>query len=415
MSTIKPIDGYLVNPERVEQIASPAYDALTPQQRYEFAVAHPRNYLNVMRSREEFPEGERPSLDELLAGNRARLKRMLENADFIYQSTPGFYIYRLKDGGHVQTGLVAEIPIDEYEQGLVKKHEHTQQDKEDDLTAYQQEVRASSSPVCLAYPARNAIDRRIGELTKRAPVTDFGDGQGLTQSIWRISDQDEMSGLERLFDQVPASYLTDGHHRAASATRFRAAERSANPNHTGDEAYNFLLVAFFPNTQLQILPYNRCVKGRKHHSLTALLSAIETSFEVEPLEVTDAETARPRKRGEIAMCIDEAWYRLTARPGVAVPNDPVQALDVSILQQQVLGPVLGIDDPRSDPRMDYLSGAFDLNQLQAHCREHDEIGFAVFPTAIEDLMAVADASAVMPPKSTWFDPKLRSGLFLRMR
>lgn len=414
MTTLIPIDGYLVNPRKVGQIVSPAYDALTPAQRHAFATSHPENYLNVMRSREEFPENERPTLENLLASNNERLQRMISDGDFVRQEPPGYFIYRLAVADHVQTGLVAEISVAEYLAGKVKKHEDTQEFKEDDLTAYQRVVRASSSPICLTYPAQDDIDALIAELSAGEPTVDFVADDGARQSIWSIAESGQLKRLEEAFAGLAASYLTDGHHRAASAQRFLELERDDNPQHTGDESYNNLLVSFFPSNQLRILEYNRCIRGTNGHSEEGLLSAISQLFEVEKLSVATAAEARPRRRGEFAMYVVNRWYRLRLRDA-QVPSDPVDALDVSILQDRLLAPVLGVVDPRTDSRMGYMSGAFDLDQLQAHCSENDEVGFAVYPIAIEDLMAVADAERVMPPKSTWFDPKLRSGIFLVLR
>ncbi len=417
MATIRPFEGYLVNPERAALVASPAYDALTPEQRHAYAETHSTNFLNVMRSREEYPRSQRPSLDVLLARNKARLEEMIRAGDFVREPRPSLYLYRLSVAGHVQTGVVAEIPVAEFEQGLVKKHEHTQEGKEDDLTAYQRVVRASSSPICLAYAGQPEIDALVAELTSAPPVIDFVAEDGVAQSVWLVDDPSTIHRLQAQFSRVPSTYLTDGHHRAASASRFRASERAANPNHTGEEAYNFLLVALFPDRQLRILEYNRMVQGTNGLSHSELLAAVEERFEVEPLGSAPASSPKPRRRGEITMLLGGEWYRVTIRAGAVLvaSDDPVRSLDVTILQDELLGPVLGVGDPRTDPRIDYLSGAFGLQDLARHCRDHDSIGFAVYPTAIEDLMAVADAGAVMPPKSTWFDPKLRSGLFLRIR
>ena len=410
-----PVDGYLVRAERASAVVSPAYDALTPGQRHVFATTHPGNYLNVLRSREEYPVDQRPGLDELLRSNRARLARMMKEGDFVRQQKPAFYLYRLREGGHAQIGVVAEIPVEEYENGLVKKHEHTQADKEDDLTHYQVEVRASSSPICLTYPPEAAIDEYVARLSQQDPSLDFEDAEGLRQTVWTVDDDEAVSNLVGLLGKVPASYLTDGHHRAASATRFRNIERDANPTHTGAEPYNYLLVAIFPSNQLRILEYNRCINGLSGHTRDGLLAALGNSFSVEGCNEARGESVRPRTRGAFSMFVEDTWYRLSVHAEIVPVADPVRALDVSILQENILAPILAIADPRTDARLGYLSGAFDMRQLEDHCRKNDLVGFAVYPTAIEDLMAVADANDVMPPKSTWFDPKLRSGLFLRMR
>ena len=217
-----------------------------------------------------------------------------------------------------------------------------------------------------------------------------------------------------MFSAVSAAYLTDGHHRAAAAVRVAAERRGHNPQHTGEEPYNFLLTAFFPDNQLRILEYNRCVHVNGH-SLDDVLTTVAKGFDVQQLQLSDAEQARPRTRGQMAMFLGDSWYRLTARDVTRQSDDPVASLDVTLLQRRVFETALGIGDPRSDPRLRYLSAAFKLTDLERMCRARDEIAFALYPTSIDDLMAVADAGEIMPPKSTWFDPKMRSGLFVRLR
>jgi uncharacterized protein (DUF1015 family) len=255
----------------------------------------------------------------------------------------------------------------------------------------------------------------VDRLVARPPIIHFTADDGVVQTLWFVGDEDDIEALTGLFREVPAAYLTDGHHRAASATRFVAAERMANPGHTGMEPYNFLLVACFPHDELRILEYNRRVKGLNGHTVATLLREIAAHFRVRRLRTDDPEQARPTRRGDFGMFLDANWYRLSIRPEYIRDRGPAGALDVSLLQEYLLGPILGIADPRTDPRVGYLSGALSLSDLEHSCRESDEIGFAVFPTSIEDLMAVADRGEAMPPKSTWFDPKLRSGLFLRLR
>ena len=411
---LKPVDGMVVNPERVEVVVSPAYDALTPTQRYRYANKHPGNYLNVMRSREEYPEGERPTAAELLAANGKRLQEMISAGDFLPRDKPAYYIYRLSAADHVQTGVVADIPVAEYLDGRVKKHEHTQALKEDDLTTYQREVRATSSPICLTYASSEAVDTLVASLTEASPLLDFVAEDGVRQSVWAVDDHADIERLEQAFATVEVAYLTDGHHRAASGARFMELERADNPRHTGDESYNFLLVSFFPADQLRILEYNRLVARTAGKTVDEVLAGMAASFEVEPLTVSTASDARPGRRGEFGVFLEGRWYRLKIRPSL-VPDDLVDALDVSILQEHLLAPVLGINEPRTDPNISYLPGAVSLEALERECTERHLIGIAVYPTAIEDLMAVADASRVMPPKSTWFEPKLRSGLFLLLR
>lgn len=415
MRTIRPFTGYLVDPKQVHEIVAPAYDSLTPQERHQFAVRHPRNYLNVIRSLQEFPQDERPTLEELLASNAAKLEKLIDDSAFVYHDRPCLYIYRIAVEGHVQTGVVAEISIAEYDAGKLRKHEHTRGDDEERLIKYLEAVRASSSPVCLAYRQRDEIDVLIDKLTIRESVVDFRSDDGVTHTIWRIADSRATDRLIELFAAVPVTYLTDGHHRSAATSRYAAKCRQENPHHTGDEAYSYLLVAMFPHDQLRIRPYNRCVRDLNGHALSDFLKELEKGFHVEKLQCNAAQAAQPTARGELSMLLDGCWYRLTVRPQVVPVGEPAQALDVVILQEQVLSPLLGIADPRSDPRLEYIPGSVDMSALEVSCERGWQVAFAAYPTSIEEMMEIADAGQVMPPKSTWFDPKVRSGIFLCRR
>ncbi|NIR28289.1 MAG: DUF1015 domain-containing protein [Gammaproteobacteria bacterium] len=415
MPTVKAFDAYIANPERASEIAAPAYDALTPRERHRFAEAHPTNYLNVIRSVEEFPPEERPAFEELLRANVQRLHEMLETGLLLYNPQPGYYVYRLAIDAHVQVGVVAEVPVQSYEQGLVKRHENTQTEKEEQLARYLKAVRAGSSPVCLAYPHQPDIDALVSQAMRAKPLIDFVADDGLAQTVWFVDDDRMVRELTERLSAVPAFYLTDGHHRAAAASRYAARRRAGNPQHTGHEAYNYLLAALFPDNQLRILDYNRCVRGLNGHSARDLLAALERPFVVEALDVAAPEQARPRRRHEMAMHLDGCWYRLTARPEILPRYDPVHSLDLMLLQEHVLEPTLGIVDPRSDTRIDYVPGPFGLDGLEGRCRDGWDLAFAVYPTSIRELMEVADTHQTMPPKSTWFDPKVRSGLFVRLR
>ncbi len=414
MASIKPFPGYYVNPERAEEVVSPPYDALTPQERYAYWRAHPCNFLNAMRSLEEFPPAERPDIGQLLDGNLAHLRKLIDDRGMLPLSRAALFIYRLSLDGHEQTGVVAEVPVSEYQRGAIKKHENTQEGKENDLVRYMQVVGASSSPICLAYPAQAQIDAAVERLVAREPTIDFVAEDAVRQTVWTIDAPAEIEELTALFAAVPVAYLTDGHHRAAAAARI-AVERRRRDASDADQPYDYLLTAFFPDNQLRILEYNRRVSGLNGQSVEVLLAKIAESFDVERLSVSDPEQARPAARGQVAMRLDDTWYRLTARDAPPPGDDPVASLDVTLLQERLFGPALGIGDPRSDPRLHYMSAAFDMADLERLCRGGEEIAFAVYPTSITDLMAVADAGRTMPPKSTWFDPKLRSGLFLRLR
>ncbi len=415
MTMIRPFPCYYANPSLAKEVACPAYDAMTPGQRHEFALANPSNYLNVMRSTEEFPEFERPPFDLNLQRNSKKLQELLSNGTYIKNDAPGFYLYRLAVGGHVQTGLVVELPIEEFIQGGIKKHEHTRQDKEDALILYRDEVRASSTPITMTYPAIGEVEVITRKAQQGQPLIDFTSPDGLKQTLWFIDGTDDITALQSAFSQLDALYLTDGHHRSAVCERWAQKRREDNPDHTGKEPYNFVLTAIFPDRENRILEYNRVVRGLNNIPTDIFVEQMRPYFEIELLNVEHAEQARPTERNQFAMYLDARWYRLTAYPDQVVWDDPVRSLDVCFLQDYVLGPLLGIDDPRLDPRIDYVPGAFGLTELQHRIDQDWGVAFACYPTSIEELMAIADAGEVMPPKSTWFDPKVRSGLLVRLR
>ncbi len=412
MSRVRPFRGYIVRPEYAGEVVSPAYDTLTPAQRYEYAKHNPKSYLNVLRSIEEFTDNIRPTQEALLESNSAKLKALIGEGVYTYTDTSCFYIYRLSVRGHIQTGFVAEVPIEAYDDGVIRKHENTRRDKEDQLTRYQEVVGVSSSPVCLAYKERSVISDLVANFTRTEPIIDFVSEDGVVQSIWCIGEEAVQRELINYFADVPVTYLTDGHHRCAAGSRYASMMRTKNSHHTGEEPYNFLLVALFPATELRILSYNRCIKDLNNWPVEKFLDRLKQSFEVEPLSV---EHAAPRRRREMTMFLDHRWYRLTAKPRIVNSNDPVDSLDVMILHDHILQPLLGIDDPRTDPRIEYVAGTFGIDELEARCSKGGQrVAFAIYPTSIDELMAVADVDKVMPPKSTCFDPKVRSGLFVRM-
>jgi uncharacterized protein (DUF1015 family) len=312
-------------------------------------------------------------------------------------------------GDHVQTGLVAGASVDEYEADLIKKHEHTRPKKEDDRTRHIDALDANTGPVFLTYHARPEIDELVERLTASSPSYDFKAPDGIQHVLWVVDDAADRDALVGAFGKVPELYVADGHHRSAAATRIRTLRRDANPNHTGDEAYNFFLTVIFPHDQMMILDYNRVVRDLAGKDADSLLDAARVSFAVEA--VADGKPAMARTFG---MYLDGTWYRLTAKDGTYPYDDPVRGLDVAILQDNLLTPALEIGDPRSDERIDFVGGIRGLAELERLVDSGEwAVAFALFPTSIEQLFKVADAGQVMPPKSTWFEPKLRSGLIVR--
>jgi len=415
MPTVWPFRGYVVTPERVEDVVAPAYDALTPAQRHRYAEAHPNNYVNAMRSLEEFPEAERPSLDELLQRNKRKLRSLLDQGAFKETPSPCLFIYRLSVDGHEQVGLVGEIPVEEYDRGIIKRHEHTQTSREDQLARYNDVVGASSSPVCLAYTHHPEVDRIVAEHMAREPYIDFVADDGVAQSVWCIDDESAHQRLHRCFAEIGEAYLTDGHHRAAAGSRVARMRRETNPDHSGGEPYNYLLVILFPDDQMRILPYNRYVRDLNGWSVDDFLRALSRDFAVESLGDVEPEEAAPAGPREFSMQLDGTWYRLKVDPATVPEDDPVETLDITVLHERILGPLLGVADLRTDERCDAVAGAVGMEGLVERCNEAGGVAFACYPASIHQLMNVADAQRVMPPKSTWFDPKVRSGIFVRLR
>ncbi len=411
MPRIKAFDGYLVKADRATTVVSPAYDSVSPEQRREFAEANPDNFINTMRLQEDFPEARRPTYEQLLGSNKERLTHLLGNGSFEALNQPCMFLYQLGSGKHIQTGIVCEVAVAEYEQGNLRKHENTRSAKEDLLAQYQEAVGASSSPICLTYAQNTAIDEYVGMLSARTPDLDFVTGDGEIQRVWCINNPDELAQLQRLFTDISATYLTDGHHRAASGRRYAELMRNKHNSNSGDEPYNQLLVALFPDNQLNLLPFHRCVKDMNGLSTEQILNALTKHFTVEhaPSQV------QPDCHGQFGMLVDGNWYRLTVNSTLTENDSAVDCLDVSILQNLILDPVFGIKDMRDDPRLGYIAGVSGIEGIEQTVSEGWEVVFACYATSIQQLMDVADADALMPPKSTYFDPKPRSGIFVRMK
>jgi uncharacterized protein (DUF1015 family) len=413
MPVIKAFDGYLVNPERAHDIVSPAYDSVSPEQRRQFAEAHPENFINTMRLQEDYPANAQPSQEQLLATNKERLQQLLANGSFNSLTEPCMFVYRLGAGKHIQTGVVCEVAVDDYERGLLRKHENTRSSKEDLLAQYQEVVGASSSPICLTYSRDAAIDDFIDHVTSGAPTLDFQTDDGETQTIWCISDPHQLAQLQSLFANVHETYLTDGHHRAASGRRYAEIMREKTNSNNGDEPYNQLLVALFPDNQLNLLPFHRCVKDLNGLSSEQVLTALAKDFDIEPLVQTNA--FEPGRHGEFGMLLKDSWYKLTLKADRVDQANPVDSLDVSILQNLILDRVLGIGDARDDSRLGYIAGIGGDKAIKQTVSEGWDAVFTCFATSIKQLMSVADADQLMPPKSTYFDPKPRSGIFVRLK
>ena len=399
MAFIHPFEGYLVAAEWAGTIVAPPYDSLTPEERRRHADRHPENYLNAMRSVEEYPSDEAPSLSALLGRNARFVRKYVEAGRFVAQP-PCVFVYRIASGGHVQHGVVAEMPIDAYLDGRIRRHEFTRVAREDALARYIDHVRTASSPVSLAYRADDRIRNRLDTAIRARPAVSQTTEDGTEHDIW-VLDGASAQSLISAFEVVTTAYLTDGHHRCAATARFSTAGAEAR-----------LLVVLFPDDELRILPYHRVVRDLAGHSTDSFLARLSEGFVVEPLADGATEAAPPRARGEFAVHVDGRWFRFRLPDDQARPPDPAEAIDAAILQARVIEPLLGISDPRDDDRLGYVAGVGGLDSLERACREGWRAAFALYPTSMDELVAVADAGQVMPPKSTWFDPKPRSGFFI---
>jgi len=409
MSRIQPFRAWRPRAELAAKVASPPYDVLSSDEARAMASDNPLSFLHVVKPEIDLPPGTDVYSPAVYAKGAENLRRLMDEGVLERDPNPSLYLYRQRMGDHVQTGLVAGASVDEYEADLIKKHEHTRPVKEDDRTRHIDALNANTGPVFLTYKARPAIDALVARLTAAAPAYDFIAPDGIQHVLWVVSDASDRDALVAAFGELHELYVADGHHRSAAGTRIRALRRDRNPNHTGDEPYNYFLAVLFPHDQMQILDYNRVVKDLNGRDPEGFLAEVRDRF-----EMTAVEDGRPHRRHCFGMYLGGRWYRLTVKPADILADDPVRALDVAILQESLLAPVLAIGDPRKDERIDFVGGIRGLGELERLVDSGAAaVAFAVHPTSIEQLFAVADAGRVMPPKSTWFEPKLRSGLIVR--
>ena len=409
MARLQPFRAWRPRPEVAERVASPPYDVLSSEEARDMAAGNPLSFLHVVKPEIDLPPETDVYAPEVYATGAENLARLTRDGVLQRDPEPALYLYRQRMGEVVQTGVVAGASVDEYEAGLIKKHEHTRRVKEDDRTRHIDALDANTGPVFLTYHARSEIDALVERLTAAPPVYDFKAPDGIRHVLWVVDGPRDRDALVKAFDAIPSLYVADGHHRSAAGTRIRALRRDANPAHTGSEPYNYFLSVIFPHDQMLIMDYNRVVRDLNGLTPDQLVAAVEKHFELSP-----APDPRPTAPHTFGMYLDGRWTRLVARPRVVPEGDPVGSLDVAVLQDSLLAPILGIGDPRSDERVDFVGGIRGLGELERLVDSgRYAVAFALHPTSIEQLFAVADAGEVMPPKSTWFEPKLRSGLIIR--
>ncbi len=416
MARIRAFRGLRPTAERVQLVASPPYDVVNTEEARAIAHGQPYCFLRVVRPEIEFPPDHDPYTPETYARAATNLRRLETDGIFVQDPTPCLYLYRQRMGEHEQTGLVAAASVDDYLDDVIKKHEHTRPEKEDDRTRHVDVCDANTGPVFLTYRAEPEIDAAVRRACARDPEYDFTNAQGIQHTFWVLDDSKEIARLLALVGALPELYVADGHHRSASAARVGTLRRANNPGWRGDEPFNWFLAVLFPDEQLKILDYNRVVADIAGHTPAELLAALERAG----MNVTEVTRGpyRPEAPRHFGMYLDGRWYRLKVTPTSEEDADPVRRLDVSLLQARVLAPLLAIDNPRTDKRIDFVGGSRGLDELvrrtDALTSSPDRyaVSFAVYPTTVADLMAIADAGEVMPPKSTWFEPKLMSGLIV---
>ncbi|MCP4604313.1 MAG: DUF1015 domain-containing protein [Proteobacteria bacterium] len=412
MSTVKPFRGLRPVVENAVQVASPPYDVLNSAEAREMARDNTLSFLHVVKPEIDLDPSTNLYSDEVYAKGAENLARLRDTGTLLQDEKPCLYVYeqkmRIGEKDHVQVGLVAGASIDEYQNDLIKKHELTRPDKEKDRTRHVETLNANTGPVFLLYKSVPRIEEIIAKVCRTVPTYDFVADDGIGHRFWVVADDETNQALIDAFAAVPHLYVADGHHRSASASAVREIRKDANPNHTGNEEYNFFLTVIFPHDQMYIMDYNRVVFDLGNLTEEEFLKKIKDKFEVEKTQIP-----KPEKATQFGMYLGGSWYRLQAKAGTFDADDPVSSLDVAILQNNLLSPILGIEDPRRDKRIDFIGGIRGTIELERRVNEDAVVAFAMYATSIEQLMAIADAGEIMPPKSTWFEPKLRSGLIVR--
>jgi uncharacterized protein (DUF1015 family) len=407
MPLIRPFAGLRPAPGRATEVIAPPYDVLSSEEARARAAGKPWSFLHISKPEIDLPAGTNPYAPEVYAKAAENLETMTRKGLLIRDPAPCYYVYRLVMGNHRQTGLVAAASIAEYEKNRIRKHEHTQIDKETDRVRQIEALNAHTGPVMVGYPKAPEVDDILARCSVGTPDADATADGGVRHSLWVVRDGKTQELLTRAFDAMPAIYIADGHHRSAAGSRVTASRRAANPRHTGEENYNTFLTVNFPHHELQILDYNRVVSGLNGMDAATFLERLRKSFSVQD----SPRAMKPARAGEFGLYLAGKWYRLAIRPELVPADDPVARHDATLLSDHLLGPVLGITDLRRDKRIDYVGGIRGLGELEKRVNSGEmTAAIALYPTSMEDLMAVAEAGKVMPTKSTWFEPKLADGL-----
>ena len=410
MALVRPFRAIRPNKQFAEKVVSLPYDVMNREEAAAMAKDNPYSFLHISRSEIDLPGQKDPYGPDVYEKAKDNLEQFLDKKIFIEEVKPMFYIYRQKMGDKIQTGLVGCVSVDDYINDTIKKHEHTREEKELDRTRHFDVCSMHTEPVFLAYRDNKKIDTLMeGYITNNGPEYDVTTSDGVEHKLWAITDDNIIAGLAGIFAEIPALYIADGHHRSASACRVGKKRREEKPGYTGEEEFNYFMAVIFPDKDLNILDYNRVIKDLNGSTPEEIINKIKKAgFEVE-----EKGTGQyfPEKKHTFSMFLEGKWYKLTAE-GSVIPKHITDSLDVSILQDRILSPILDIEDPRKNKRIDFVGGIRGLDELERRVNDDMKIAFALYPVMIEDIMRVSDNDMVMPPKSTWFEPKLGSGLFL---
>ena len=408
MATIKPFKAVRPAQDKAARVAALPYDVYNREEAKQEIQKEKLTFLKIDRPETQFPD----DMDMYDPKVYQKAKEMYEEAKadqtLIQDQDICFYIYRLTMDGRAQTGIVACALVDDYLNNVIKKHENTREEKEQDRICHVDALSAQTGPIFLAYRSKKEINDIVNEVMKTEPLYDFTASDGIQHTVWKMAQKDEVEKIEQAFDSIGEIYIADGHHRAASAVKVSLKRREAKKDYTGKEEFNYFLSVLFPDDQLYIMDYNRSVKDLNGWTKEEFFEQIQKSFILTALD----HMQKPEKKGQIAMYLEKEWYLLEAKEELLQIDDTVRSLDVSLLQEYLLEPVLGIKDPRTDARIDFIGCIRGMEELERRADSDMKVSFAMYPTSIGELFAVADAKRLMPPKSTWFEPKLRSGLFI---
>ena len=410
MAVIKPFVAIRPDTDVADRVAALPYDVYNRAEAAEEVIREPLSFLKIDRAETQFDDSVDTYAPQVYDKAKEIFESMVADGIYVTDEDECYYIYRLTMDGREQTGIVACASVDDYVNNVIKKHENTREEKEQDRIRHVDTLSAQTGPIFLAYRSKKAINDVVSKvMTEESPLYDFTAVDGIGHTVWKIAESKEVEIIKNAFAGIGEIYIADGHHRAASAVKVGFKRREEHPGYTGKEEFNYFLSVLFPDEELMIMDYNRVVRDLGGMTEEAFLSKMQELFDVQKIE--NGNDVRPVKKGQFSMFLSDKWYRCTMRPE-SVPDDPVEGLDVSVLQNVLLAPVLGIGDPKTDKRIDFVGGIRGMKELERRCHEDCKVAFAMYPTSIQELFAVADAGRLMPPKSTWFEPKLRSGLFI---